>query len=115
MYLQLIRFDGPRDAELVEASRRAGEDRVGPLILSDPGLRDRLLGGVRAVGPDGTEMVVVLAADEAALDDLGRIVMSSELLPGEDPALLPGPDHVERFANVDVFGPLASMPAGAGR
>lgn len=107
MYVQIMLFDGPRSDEAVEASRRAGVDRIAPLIASHPDLRDRLLGGMRAVGPDGAECIIELAADEAALDEVGRLVMSSELLPGENLALLSGPDRIERYETVDVFGPLA--------
>ncbi len=107
MYVQIMLFDGPRSDEAVEASRRAGVDRIEPLIESHPDLRDRLLGGLRAVGPDGAECIIELAVDEAALDEMGRLVMSSELLPGEDPALLSGPDRIERYETADVFGPLA--------
>jgi hypothetical protein len=78
-------------------------------------LRHRLHGGVRAVASDGAECVVVLAEDEDALDTLGRVVMTSELLPGEDPELLPGPDRVLRYSSTDLFGPLADVLAKAVR
>lgn len=109
MHVQIMLFDGPRSEAAVEASRLAGRERIAPLIASHPDLRDRLLGGVRAVGPDGAECVVVLARDEGALDTLGEVVMTSELLPGEDASLLGGPDRVYRYTSSDVFGPLADV------
>lgn len=109
MHLQMMLFDGPRSEALVQASHHAGRERIAPLITAHPELRDRLLGGVRAVGPDGAECVLVFARDEAALDTLGRIVMTSELLPGEDRTLLTGPDRVHRYETSDVFGPLADV------
>jgi len=93
----------------VPASRRAGRDRIAPLIASNPRPRTGLLGGFRAVGTDGAEVVGEAARDEAALDALQRLVMTSELLPGEDPALLTGPTRVERYAADDTFGPLAEL------
>ncbi len=96
MFLQVITFDGPRSDELVEASARAGRDRISPLIAADPELSARLLGSLRAVAPNGAECVVSLARDAQAFDVLRDRVMSSELLPGEDARLLPGPDRVER-------------------
>ena len=47
--------------------------------------------------PDGGEIVIVVADDEAALDLAGKVIGSAPLLPGEDPALLPGPDRVVRY------------------
>jgi hypothetical protein len=115
MHVQIMLFDGPRSAEAVEASTRASRERVAPLIESDPELRTRLLGAFHGLGPDGAECVVVLAHDASALDALQRLVMTSELLPGEDPALLSGPSRVDRFAASDVFGPLAGLLTGADR
>lgn len=109
MHVQIMLFDGPRSEAEVQASLRAGRERIAPLIASHPELRDRLLGGVRAVGRDGAECLVVLAHDEGALDILGDVVMTSELLPGEDAALLGGPDRVYRYHSSDVFGPLAGI------
>ena len=115
MHVQIMLFDGPRSAEAVQASGRAGRERIAPLVASPPDLRDRLIGGVRAVGPDGAECLVVLAHDEETLDVLDRVVMTSELLPGEDPRLLAGPDRVHRYSTSDVFGPLAGLLAEAAR
>lgn len=115
MHVQVMLFDGPRSDEAVEAARRAGRERIAPLISSHPDLRTGLLGGFRGVGPDGAECVVVLARDAAALDTLGHLVMTSELLPGEDPTLLTGPNRIDRCASSDVFGPLADLLAGADR
>ena len=112
MHVQVMMFDGPRSAEAVAAADRAGRERITPLVDAHPALREGLLGGLRCVAPDGAECVVVLARDEAALDTLGRVVLSSELLPGEDPALLTGPDRVLRFTSTDAFGPLAGLLAG---
>lgn len=115
MHVQIMQFDGPRSSALVEASQRASRERVEPLVEADPQLREDLLGGLRCVAPDGTECLVVIARDEAALDALAQLATTSELLPGEDPALLPGPDRVLRFDRVDVMGRLADALAGVSR
>jgi len=39
--------------------------------------------------------VITLATSVEALDATARTVMSTELMPGEDPALLSGPDRIE--------------------
>ncbi|QIK74842.1 hypothetical protein [Nocardioides piscis] len=55
----------------------------------------------------------MLTHDPAALDDLAHLVSASELLPGEDAALLPGPDRVTRCVDAVAFGQLADFLAGA--
>ena len=46
-------------------------------------------------GRDLSSVVVTLATSVETLDAAQRAVMATELAPGEDPALLPGPDRVE--------------------
>ena len=43
--------------------------------------------------PDGGSAVLVITSTEASLDKAIQLIMTSELLPGEDPALLPGPSR----------------------
>lgn len=52
MHVQIMTFDGPRSAALVDASWRAGRERIAPLIEAAPELRRGLLGGFRAVAPE---------------------------------------------------------------
>lgn len=115
MHVQIMLWNGPRSDDAVRASERAGRERIAPLVAAHPTLRDRLLGGLRAVGPDGAECVIEIAHDGAALDMLGQLVMTSELLPGENPALLTGPDRIERYVSTGVFGPLADILSGTAR
>ena len=100
MYAQIAYFDGPRSPELVAASDRAGTERIEPAVLADEQCRAAHVATFVLRADDGAEIVLVVAQDEAALDRAGRIIMSTELLPGEDPALLPGPDRVTRYAVV---------------
>lgn len=97
MYAQIAYFDGPRSAELVAANERAGRERIMPAILGDPQLCATHVATFVLRQPDGTEAVVVIAETEEALDRGRQIIMSTELLPGEDEALLPGPDRSERY------------------
>jgi hypothetical protein len=84
-------FDGPLSPGHLEAARFAGTERIGPALRTVPGL-------VRVVvlwHPTERRMVVVhLATSVQALHAGGEVVMSTKLLPGEDPDLLPGPDHI---------------------
>lgn len=107
LVVQLVQFDGPRSQRHVEASQRASRERITPLVEAHPELRDGLLGGLRCVAPDGGECLVVIARDAAALDALAALATGSELVSGEDPALLPGPDRVLRYDHVEVRGRFA--------
>ena len=87
-------FDGPLSQARVDAARFAGTERLAPVITAVPGL-------IRALvlwHPTERAMAVLhLATSEEALRALGEAVMSSELLPGEDPELLPGPDRITQL------------------
>ena len=102
MYAQIIHFDGPRSPELIAAADRAGRERVTPAVLADPTMAAEHVATWVLRQPDGTELTIVITRTAAALDRGQEIIMSTELLPGEDPALLPGPDRIERYEV--VFG-----------
>lgn len=108
MYAQLTEFSGPRSPELVAAGERAGFERIDPLLTSHPAIRDDLVARYVLRQPDGGEAVLVVVGHEATLDLAAQLIMSSELLPGEDPTLLPGATRVERYTVFDVMGPGVS-------
>lgn len=97
MYAQLTSFDGPRSDELIQASRRAGVERIGPALKADPYLRDQLIALLVLRQANGAEVIVTMLKSQEALHHAQQVIMSTELLPGEDPALLPGPDRVEIY------------------
>lgn len=105
-YLQLLSFDGPRDAEWSAAFERAGEHRIWPAVRDVPGIVEFL--GARR--PDGGRVAVTAAESVEALEEAAKVVLSTELLPGEDPADLTGPDSlaVLRLLHAD-------LPVGADR
>ena len=111
MYAQLTYFDGPRSQELIAAADRAGQERIEPAILARPDLRDDLVAVYVLRRPDGGEITVVIVEHDDTLDKAGEVVMGTDLLPGEDPALLPGPDRVERYEVVRTIA--ASTTAAA--
>ncbi len=108
MYAQLTVFSGPRSPELVAAGERAGCERIDPLMMSHPVIKDDLVARYVLRQPDGGEAVLVVVGHEATLDIASDLVLTSELLPGEDPQLLPGPTRVERYTVFDVSGPGVS-------
>ena len=106
MYAQLTYFDGPRTPEQVAASDFAGRERIQPAV-SNLSHRFRVY---KLRRDDGSEIVVTIADSEQDLLDAQKAIMSTDLLPGEDPALLPGPDRIELYPVLEVhdLGP-ASM------
>lgn len=97
MYAQITYFDGPRSPELIAAADRAGRDRVMPAVLADPQLAAELVATYVLHQPDGSQAVILISTTTAALARTREVIMSTELLPGEDEALLPGPDRVEQY------------------
>ena len=93
MYAQLTYFDGPRTPQQLAAAEFASRERILPAV--------RKLGHSFRVylmrRQDGSEVVVSIADSEQALLDAQKAIMGTALLPGEDPALLPGPDRIELY------------------
>jgi hypothetical protein len=98
-------FDGPLRPARVDAARFAGTERIGPVLREVPGL-------VRMTvlwHPTERRMAVMhLATSMESLQAVQQAVMSTKLLPGEDPALLPGPDRV---AVLQVAAYRAEVPS----
>ena len=97
MYAQVTYFDGPRSQELIDAADRAGRDRIEPALARRPDLTDDIVAMYDLRQPDGTQLFVVIANHADTLQEAGRVIMNTELLPGEDPALLTGPDRIETY------------------
>jgi hypothetical protein len=98
MFAQLTYFEGPRTAEQQAAEDFAGQERLLPAIsqLGHP------LRVYRLRRDDGSTVVISIADSQQALLDVQKAIMATELLPGEDPALLPGPDRIELYPVLDV-------------
>ena len=107
-YARLVCFDGPRAPEQAAAEDLAGRQRIWPAIHGLAGL----VGIYVLRGSDLSSVVVTLATSVKTLDAAQRAVMATELTPGEDPALLPGPDRVEIHRvtghHLPAAGPAAS-------
>ncbi|MFC6011581.1 hypothetical protein [Nocardia lasii] len=91
MYAHLIWFDQPRNADALAAVEFADTHRIRPAVATVPGLLDYY----ELRRPDGSGVVIGIAETEAALHTVRETILATELLPGEDPTLLPGPDRVE--------------------
>ncbi|GAA4975702.1 hypothetical protein [Kineococcus glutinatus] len=89
--VQVTTFEGPRSEEQAAADERSGRERIWPAVADTDGLVDVLV--LRRADRGMVVLVFVTAARH--LEEHTRRIMSTELLPGEDPALLGGPDRVE--------------------
>ncbi len=108
--LQLAVFDGPRGA-VQTAADRVADRRIARSVQSVPGY----CGAVVALADDGGYAVVVLARSVDSLTEGRRRLMSTELPPDEDPALLNGPDRMEQHDLIRAGRPLTSLIAGGVR
>ena len=98
MYAQLTYFDGPRSPQQIAADDFGARERIVPAV-SKLGHSYRVYVLRR---DDGSQVVVTVADSEQALLDAQKAIMSTELLPGEDPALLRGPDRIELYPVINV-------------
>lgn len=87
-------FDGPRSAAQNEAIRRAGEERIQPVVEGLDGFARTY---VLCRPEDSAVVIVTLATSTEALERITEAIFATELLPGEDPALLGDPDRVEIY------------------
>ncbi|MFB4316906.1 hypothetical protein [Actinomadura sp. 21ATH] len=86
----LLFFDGPHDDAWLESARFAQRERIGPALRTVSGL----VRGISLYDPEERSSAVVsLGTSLEALARAEKAVNSTELLPGEDPALLTGPDR----------------------
>ena len=102
MFAQLGYFNGPRTTEQLAAADRASIERIWPALERYPELMGELIASYALRQPDGGEVVVTIAKTLDAFQRGFDLINSIELLPGEDPALLPGPDRVEVYEVVDA-------------
>jgi hypothetical protein len=86
----IVYFDGWHDDEWLASARFAHDRRLAPTVRQVPGI----IGGFALWCPHERDGAVVnLAVSLEALVRAEKAVNSTELLPGEDPALLTGPDR----------------------
>ena len=61
---------------------------------------------MRLRAADNAYLVVILAESMEAFDAAQQAIMSTELLPGEDPVLLTGPDRISFYRLVHADLPI---------
>lgn len=94
----VMHFDGPVSQERLDAAEFAGRERIEPALRTVTGL----VGGYLLWHAERRAQVMcTLATSNEALGRMEQTVMSTELLPGEDPDLLPGPDRLALHQVID--------------
>ena len=101
-YMQVVEFFGPRTEEWVAAEQRASTGRLGQATLGINGV----VSVMRLRAADNAYLVVILAESMDVFDAAQQAIMSTELLPGEDPALLTGPDRISFYRLVHADLPI---------
>lgn len=105
-YGQIVYF-GPRAPAHAEALERANRERISPAVRDVPGNLGVLVG----YHTDGSSVVVALTAALQVIEDSQRAIMSTALLPGEDAALLTGPDRIQLAWVLAASTHSAPLPA----
>lgn len=107
-YAQANWFAGPRDEARVRAEHFAGTARLWPAARQVPGIGPLFV----LRGADGATLVLGFAESVAAIEAVQRAVLATELLPGEDPALLTGPDRIDLHRVFHEALPATVTPGG---
>jgi hypothetical protein len=101
-YMQVVEFSGPRTEEWVAAEERAATGRLRP---ATDGI-DGIVSVIRMRAADNAYIVLVLAESMDVFDVAAQAIMSTELLPDEDPELLGGPDRISFYRLVHADLPI---------
>ena len=92
LFAQVTWLNGDGDPVRADAAERAGRDRIWPAVREIDGVVDVL--ALRST--DDRIVVVGLATSTEIGEQVQQAVMSTDLLPDEDPALLPGYDRIDQ-------------------
>jgi hypothetical protein len=92
LFAQVTWLNGDGDPAKADAAERGGRDRIWPAVREIDGI----VGTFALRSTDDRIVVVGLSTGRETFDEVLRAVMSTELLPDEDPALLPGADRVDQ-------------------
>jgi hypothetical protein len=91
LFAQITWLNGDGDQERADAAERGGRDRIWPAVREIDGI----VGALALRSADDRIVVIGLSTGTETYDQVQRTVMATELLPDEDPALLPGHDRIE--------------------
>jgi hypothetical protein len=92
LFAQVTWLNGDGDPTRADAAERAGRDRIWPAVREIETVVDTF--ALRSA--DDRVVVVGLATGRETYEQVERAIMRTELLPSEDPALLPGHDRIDQ-------------------
>lgn len=98
---------GPVRRRKGDAIDRANRERIAPAVRDLPGN----LGAFVGRNPDGSFVVLALTTSLQAIENSQRAIMSTDLLPGEDPAQLTGPTRIQLAWMLATTPQIAPIPA----
>jgi hypothetical protein len=100
LFAQLTWLNGAGDPAVAQAAERGGRERIHPAVRDVDGL----VGVLVLRSADDRIVVVGLATGLETHTEVQDRISHTQLLPGEDPALLPGADRLElgRVLRADV-------------
>ena len=100
LFAMLTWVNGAGDPDVARAAERGGRERIHPAVRDVDGL----VGVLVFRSADDRILVVGMATGLETHTEVQDRIQRTPLLPGEDPALLPGPDRVElgRILRADV-------------
>ncbi|MGY1804511.1 hypothetical protein ACI78T_14625 [Blastococcus sp. SYSU D00922] len=100
LFAQITWLNGSGDPAVAQAAERGGRERIHPAVRDVGGL----VGVLVFRSADERIVVVGLATAVETLDEVRDRIRRTDLLPGEDPELLPGADRVAlgRVVRADV-------------
>ena len=92
LFAQVTWLNGDGDPTRADAAERGGRDRIWPAVREIESIVDTF--ALRSA--DDRLVIVGLATGRETYEQVERAIMSTELLPSEDPALLPGHDRIDQ-------------------
>lgn len=106
LFAQVVRVNGEGDRARADAAERDGRERIWPAVQGIEGIVEVL--ALRSA--DDRIVIVAMAVDRETHEEVGRTILTTPLLPDEDPALLTGPDAVDvvRVLSADLPAAVAS-------
>jgi hypothetical protein len=90
-FAQLVWLNGSGDADRADSAIRAGRERIAPATREVPGI----VGTYVLRSQDHRMVVVTLVTSVETPEAVRRAILSTELLPWEDPAQLIDPDRID--------------------
>jgi hypothetical protein len=111
-YMHLVSFDGPRTQEWTDAEQRAADGRLWPATRDIAGV----VRVIRMRADDNAYVVAILTNSVEAIEEAATAIMSTPLLPDEDPRLLSQPDRMQiyRLVHADLPTEITSHASSPG-